>query len=799
MIRGQPVSTTTDGLKLLDDGAHPPPERTDVPETPPTTSQLSFSERIKRLRRLPPLAHVAALREAVLAGSTCAPGETDTSFAWALLELAALPALAPAGPAWSPLRALAERRAKASDAAMSAIAACWAIFDPDLKDAARGLAEGRWDRACRDALADVRAPVRRSAARVVLDVGDASLAALAADLVADQDPEVARLGELTLVGMVVRARGAAWTDAERAAWSKASEEPQWAGLGGPGSTRWSARDEALLSRAVAAGLASFEHHRRRGVLLAAVLLCDRNYVHERSAASAEVLAAVQSKDHPAHGALLSLLRARAIPTGRARALEWLAHPAARRAALARLARADGALDLEVVLASAHLGLRPARAVALAGVKPAGRMEPNAPGRFVPAPLSALPASAGIAPLTPGARRLAPLWAKSIGATGPQRHAALEGLLADDDPVVRMACVRHGPSSLRMDQVLDVDERVSRSAYLSWIADAEARRDLGNGKDDAARRAEHSRLLALFSRLPHPRVRALAALDRAGDNDPFSPALAAPSVAGVAAAYRSFATDRAAFIDDLSQRLADASQAGGGWSRAMHLAKRLGAAHEVEHHLRALVARGGANADLARNIAQGVTLLGDVPTPTSRAALERALSHADARVRANAVESLAKHARVCGASAPTSQSRSRWRGLNDLVELKGDTHHRVRANAVRAALAADIAGVSARHEDAILEVKPDALSAGVEALASMLSDDRTMHRLAGAWLAWKVLPAGGPLRLHGRWPEMVARVAEVAQFDAEPKVRARAARCAHLIESSLAAASMHAGGSLTLDA
>ncbi len=103
-----------------------------------------------------------------------------------------------------------------------------------------------------------------------------------------------------------------------------------------------------------------------------------------------------------------------------------------------------------------------------------------------------------------------------------------------------------------------------------------------------------------------------------------------------------------------------------------------------------------------------------------------------------------------------------------------------------------------REQALFEAKADAVGSGVDALASMLSDDRSMHRLAGAWLAWKVRPAGGPLRLPERWPEIVGRIAEVAQSDVEPKVRARAARCAQLVEASLAAASMHAPGTLMLD-
>lgn len=791
---------------MLDDGRlneRSPTERTDVPDThAQIAASLTPETRLKRVGKLPALAQASLLREALLAVPMCGDVERATPYAWALLERATLPAIKPTGPVWSPLRAWAERRARAADAALAGVVACWGLCGADVRAAATGVGKDRWEAACRAALADSRLQVRRSAARAVAEIGSPELSVVAASLVQDPDAEIARCGELALVGMVVAARSGEWTDGEREAWRRAADEPLWAGVVRADGGRWGLRDEASLAAAIAGALRSFEQHRRRGVLLGSLLLCDRTLIRgmlrEKAAGVLEVIA---SREHPAHGPVMSLLRARALPTGRLRALEWLPFPAARRAAVSRLARADGSFDHELVLSAAHLCLRPARSVALSSITAAGRTR-STHGASTP-PRVLLPATSPLAPgavvagLSGDARRLAPLWARTIGATGPERHAALEGLLADEDPVVRMACVRHGVSSLRMDQVLDVDERVSRTAYLTWTADEDARGEWGSDKDAAARRAERSRLLALFSRLPHPRVRALAAIDRAFDSDAFSPALAIASVAGVAAAYRALATDRAAFSNDVRARLSDPRNVGGGWSRAMHLARRLGIAADVELHVRAIASSAERTADHLRNTAQAVTLLGDVPTPTSRAALVSALTHHDARVRANAVEALAKHARLAQArpdgKAPDAQpTQHPW------TELKSDDHHRVRANAVRAALMAALVGEAPRREQALFETKSDAIGAGVDALASMLSDDRMMHRLAGAWLAWKVLPAGGPLRLHERWPEMVGRIAEVAQSDAEPKVRARAGRCAQLVEASLAAASMHAPGTLTLD-
>lgn len=771
---------------------------THAPNAEPRTPET----RLKSVQRLSALAQASLLREALLAVPMCGDAERATPYAWALLELATLPAIKPTGPAWSPFRAWAERRARAADAALSGVVACWGACGADVRAAAMGVGKDRWEAACRVALADSRPQVRRAAARAVAEIGSPELSTVAASIVQDSDPEIARSGELALVGMVVTSRSGQWSEGEREAWRRAAGEPLWAGVVRADGGGWGLRDEASLAAAVASALRSFDQHRRRGVLLSALLLCDRSLIRgmlrDRAAGVLEV---VTSREHPAHGPVMSLLRARALPTGRLRALEWLPFAAAKRAAVARLARADGPFDHELVLSAAHLCLRPERSAALSNITASGRTRgthgATTPARVLLPATSPLAPGSVVATLSRDARRMAPLWAGSIGATGPERRAALEGLLADDDPLVRMACVRRGVSTLRMDQVLDVDERVSRSAYVAWSADEDARREWGIGKDAAARWAERSRLLALFSRLPHPRVRSLAAIDRAFDSDAFSPALPIASVAGVATAYRALAMDRAAFTSDLRARLSDPRNVGGGWSRAMHLARRLGIAADVELHVRTIASSVEHTADHLRNAAQAVTVLGDVATPTSHAALVSALAHDDARVRANAVEALAKHARIMPGEAPGTKSvapppQPPW------AELKTDAHHRVRANAVRADLVAAITVDAPRRDQALFEVKADAFGSGVDALASMLGDERTMHRLAGAWLAWKVLPAGGPLRLHERWPEMVGRIAEVAQTDAEPKVRARAARCAQLVEASLAAASMHAPGTLTLD-
>ena len=69
---------------------------------------------------------------------------------------------------------------------------------------------------------------------------------------------------------------------------------------------------------------------------------------------------------------------------------------------------------------------------------------------------------------------------------------------------------------------------------------------------------------------------------------------------------------------------------------------------------------------------------------------------------------------------------------------------------------------------------------------MLADDREMHRAAGAWAAGGVLRASGRERLGDRYPVVLARVCEMAQFDESPAVRRRALVAAAQAQTELRA-------------
>ena len=109
-----------------------------------------------------------------------------------------------------------------------------------------------------------------------------------------------------------------------------------------------------------------------------------------------------------------------------------------------------------------------------------------------------------------------------------------------------------------------------------------------------------------------------------------------------------------------------------------------------------------------------------------------MAHPDDRVRANAVEAIARR-------NPDEPVVRAW------VENEVP---RARANAVRARV------VLAKD------------AKGAEALSKMLSDERRSHRLSGLWVAERAGMTG-----------VSERVAELARTEREPHVRARARRCA----------------------
>jgi hypothetical protein len=135
---------------------------------------------------------------------------------------------------------------------------------------------------------------------------------------------------------------------------------------------------------------------------------------------------------------------------------------------------------------------------------------------------------------------------------------------------------------------------------------------------------------------------------------------------------------------------------------------------------------------------------------ARKAGDAALAHADPRVRASAVETIARWRRR-GLDAPLP-------GPN--IEAKDDPHHRVRANAALA----------------VLDATPGSQDAA-RALLGLLESADPVTRRAGAWASARAIRGMGvERRLHvvdEAWAMIAARLGTLAHEDADPGVRARA--------------------------
>ncbi|MEO1130566.1 MAG: hypothetical protein AAFX05_12795, partial [Planctomycetota bacterium] len=191
------------------------------------------------------------------------------------------------------------------------------------------------------------------------------------------------------------------------------------------------------------------------------------------------------------------------------------------------------------------------------------------------------------------------------------------------------------------------------------------------------------------------------------------------------AHRAMAADRDAFLRGLRRQIAEASRP--HRVAGLELAQRLRVLTECAEQV--FAATHDSDAHIA---ATAVRVLSTFPGPSGRAMLLEAVAHADARVRANAVESL-------GAGGPSFR----------LAGYAADPVPRIRANAIRE----------------MLRARPDAREAK-HSLAEMLIDPRPSHRLSALWVAER---AGAV--------EFSDRVADILRTEPDDRVRVRARRCA----------------------
>jgi hypothetical protein len=189
------------------------------------------------------------------------------------------------------------------------------------------------------------------------------------------------------------------------------------------------------------------------------------------------------------------------------------------------------------------------------------------------------------------------------------------------------------------------------------------------------------------------------------------------------------------VPDLPARLNRKLAAGGGPGagpvndrlKALRMVADLGVAKQVAA---ALVRLCGDPSPRVRS--KAVALLGDVPAVPLDALVERLLNDPDARVRANAVEVL--EGRQAGGKPGTPGF------VPTLVQRARSGSNRERANAIRA----------------LHRLRMDDVA---DALASMLADPRTEHRISALWA----------VRETGLW-NLVATVGRMAKADPDGHVR-----------------------------
>ncbi|MEM9063958.1 MAG: hypothetical protein AAGB51_00545 [Planctomycetota bacterium] len=572
----------------------------------------------------------------------------------------------------------------------------------------RSVRRDRWARAL-GRLADSDDPKHRHAVVELAGPGGPRQAFdLLPSLLADRDPSVAAEAERAIVHLA----------------ELAHEHP-----------------ELPARQTIARAIEAVPIHRRRGVVLAAVVLGDR------PGAPGPVGELLARPDCPAARAMRSVMRAIKLPIARRRALEWVTTPHLATPASDRLSRCEGAKDHEAALEAWHLLRSPDRASALRGIRVRARVkreklpiDAELPSKdiehLVPAPKGPLPDPDLVPRLSVGARRGLLRFVSVFSCSRPLRRSVSAPLLGDPDPVVRLTLASDGDSADLGDLLFDVQPSVARAAANRYSL-------VGL---DAVGGAGHERRMDAFAsarRASNRAVRTIA-VQETERADPF----ASSGPAARVAARRAFERDATAFEALVRETIGHGSA--DRRRNAVSLLVPLGLAQSLASELMALVLD-----DDAQTAARAVGGLVSVSGADASAAIQRALRHIDPRVRANALEALDRRLRLArgAASAPR---------VEEFVEHKTDAAHRIRANATAAML---------RHlrtgEGGLFD------PAGVTSLAGLLGDDRAPHRRAGVWLANKILLGQGRRGLGLAWRDLADRVEVIAGSDPDSGVRARA--------------------------
>ncbi len=669
------------------------------------------------LARAPLAERVAGLSRALLV----VPEPERETLALGLFEIAAAGKAPPRNRPAGPIELLAElprkSRTRHAESAMRGIVAAWDRVPDTVRPLIGGLPRERWIHAARQESTSDDPSARANAARFARDTADPGMGRVLCGLLRDTDSAVRLQADAALLRLVLTLL--AHVPAEQLGEDLASiaSRPR---VPLPAEHGVIELERVELCRAVADAAWSFPDHRCRAPLIGSLLLLDRmpGGVLERQAAE-RIRRLLKETNHPSHTSIRAVLRGTPSPLLRERALRWLVLDGVASVCIDRLSAADAPVEHEIVLSRAHLCLRRARGARLRKIRPATR-DGSGP----------IPHADLLGTLSPRARLGCVRAARLLGLDEQARRVALEPSLADEDPAVRLAGAHAAHPIDLTDYCFDPHAAVARSAATRWSTIGVTPPRVGSVLAD--KRSTQARQLV---RSPHPGVRAIAASELARVD------VLAGSPGSRVAARRMHERDAVGFV----RLIRDRFHADDRTTAALELIRALDLAARFEIDL----------IDLARTHpddrvrATSVALLGASDTEAARSVVRASLNAPDPRVRSNALESI----------PPVPEA---------LLEYKNDDSHRVRATAVRRVLSLEGVPVN------------DGINAG-EALAGLLTDDRDAHRLAGAWAAERVLRPSQRDTLGPAYRPVVRSVLGIAERDRNARVRARAARCARLLD------------------
>lgn len=599
--------------------------------------------------------------------------------------------------------------------AMSVVAGVWTRLEPKHRARVVAVGHGVWPEACAITAIDPDPSARASVATLIGTLCEPRALGMLKRLLGDCDPLVAEAAGLAVMAIADRT----------------TQEPFLDSAGRTG-----------VREAVAEGVRAFDRHRRRETLGALLRLCATPVWLKGCRSHLQGL--IDDGDHPAHMVLRGMLRRGDALATREAAWSCMSVEPWRSACIDRLGLSTDGEGVARVLERGHLLANPARVAALARVRDSVRRG-RSPGLDIDAlTLEKLPRRAAA---------YSPRWLSCIHDTDLTQR--LEPLLAHESSEVRMAgmlAMTATPGSAggaASDFAFDAEARIASSALMR-ASTPSAR---------AAVAPQHLlRTAHTLRRSEHAAVRNIAT-DLASALDPLS-----NSGQSRLTARRLLQADPNALVSAVQEAVRR-----GPLDRrltAIALARRLQIGARIELELLSIIHRSAVHVDgvealsperreLLHSAAAAVTLLAELSSPAAQHAVHRCLRHADPRVRANALDAMARVARRSGSIVGGAGMLA-----SAMVEFKSDEHHRVRAAAVRAGVLAAIAGGDQRPAE---NVSGD--------VAAMLTDGRAMHRISGLWLAERIAGMGGAPEQLGQ--TIASAVAEIVRSEPDIHVRTRA--------------------------